>query len=133
MAHGCRSTARTCSISTRAADTSSRSCWSTTRTPCEASSRTSTHKGTGSHEPCGAGSRYVTLTGTRSRAHFRAALTPSRGLQRFSPWHPALHGADMKYLAKLATLAVVTMSGDAWAVGRMANVTLVDRDSGSVL
>jgi hypothetical protein len=39
----------------------------------------------------------------------------------------------MKYLAKLATLAVVTMSGDAWAVGRMANVTLVDRDSGSVL
>jgi hypothetical protein len=39
----------------------------------------------------------------------------------------------MKRLAKLAILGLVILSGDAWAVGRMANVTVVDRDSGSVL
>lgn len=39
----------------------------------------------------------------------------------------------MKCLAKLATLALVMLSGEAWAVGRIATVTIVDRDSGSVL
>jgi hypothetical protein len=39
----------------------------------------------------------------------------------------------MKSVKKLAALAVVMLSSNAWAVGRMANVTVVDRDSGSVL
>jgi hypothetical protein len=39
----------------------------------------------------------------------------------------------MKCLTKLAALAVVMSGGDAWAVGRMANVTIVDRDGGSAL
>src|SRR5215469_14459696 len=39
----------------------------------------------------------------------------------------------MKYLTKLAVLAAVIFSGDAWAVGRLANVTVIDQDSGSVL
>lgn len=39
----------------------------------------------------------------------------------------------MKCLAKLATLVLVMVSGEAWAVGRIATVSIVDRDSGSVL
>jgi len=39
----------------------------------------------------------------------------------------------MKYLTKLGVLAAVMLSGDAWAVGRLANVTVIDQDSGSVL
>jgi hypothetical protein len=39
----------------------------------------------------------------------------------------------MKCVVKLAVLGLVILSGDAWAVGRIANVTIVDRDSGSVL
>ena len=39
----------------------------------------------------------------------------------------------MKCLARLVILGVTVMSGNAWAVGRMASVTVVDRDSGSAL
>jgi hypothetical protein len=39
----------------------------------------------------------------------------------------------MKCLTKLAALVIVMLSGNAWAVGRMATVTVVDRDTGSVL
>jgi hypothetical protein len=39
----------------------------------------------------------------------------------------------MKCLAKLVTLGLAVVSGNAWAVGRIATVTVVDRDSGSAL
>lgn len=39
----------------------------------------------------------------------------------------------MKCLTRLAALLVIMLSGNAWAVGRMATVTIVDRDSGNVL
>jgi hypothetical protein len=46
---------------------------------------------------------------------------------------PEVPGADMKCMVHLAALAALAMSCDALAVGSIANVAIIDRDSGATL